>query len=61
MVDVNLSLVHELDQHFDVWELDVPHYDNGVLLLVLGQNRVEVRAARWQNHLRKNKSEKGGR
>lgn len=47
VINVNLSLVHELDEDFDVWEFYVPHYDNGILLLVLRQDRVEVRAARW--------------
>lgn len=47
VINVNLSLVHELDEHFDVWEFHVPHYDNGILLFVLRQDRVEVRAARW--------------
>lgn len=35
VIDVDLSLVHELNQHFDVREFDVTHDDDGVLLLVL--------------------------
>lgn len=35
VIDVDLSLVHEFNQHFDVREFDVTHDDDGVLLLVL--------------------------
>ena len=35
VIDVDLSLVHKLDEYFDVREFDVSHDDDGILLLVL--------------------------
>lgn len=35
VIDVDLSLVHELDEYFDVRKFDVSHDDDRILLLVL--------------------------
>ena len=51
MIDVYLSLVHELDEAFDVDVLDIFHYEYGILLFVLRQYGVEVRAAGRQHDL----------
>lgn len=51
MVNVDLPFVHKLDEHFDVGELDVAHYHDWVLFLVLREYCVEVRAACGQDHL----------
>lgn len=51
MVHVDLPLVHELDETLDVHVLHVLHDQYRVLLLVLGEDGLEVGAAGGQHDL----------
>lgn len=58
MIDVDLSLVHELDEYLDVGKFDVTHDDDWIFFLVLRQDTIEVRTARRQDDLRNNNKKK---
>lgn len=50
MLHIDLALVHEIDQTFDVVEASVLHDDDGILLVgVFRQDRVKVDAAGAQD------------
>lgn len=51
MFHINLALVHELDQTFDVVESGVLHDNYGVPFVgVIRQDRIEVDTARTENN-----------